>query len=149
MSMCFAAYMLFAGTLSWSEALTGAVLSAVGAAGAVLLTRVSARHFTFSTPHARVWGRAMVGVPLATVQTGLALARQLASPVAHPGRAETRAFRRGKADKPEDRARRVTATLASSLAPNTFVIDLPLHHEEALLHGIDHRPPTTNSEWLA
>lgn len=148
LALCFAAYLLFAGTLSLSEVATGAVLGAVSAAGTVLLNRVSAHHFTFSPEHARVWGRALRGIPAATARTGMALAALLPRSHPSPGRADAQPFRPGRTDAPADRARRVTAVLATSVAPNSFVLNIPLQRHEVLLHGIDGRPPQTNSEWL-
>ena len=144
----FAAYLLFAGTLSLGEIVTGAVLSAISAAAAVLLSRLSGRHFAFSIEHLRVWGRALRGVPVATARTGMALAASLHQTKVSPGRADVRPFRPGRTEAPADRARRVTAVLATSLAPSTFVLNVPLQRQEALLHGIGKEPPHTDPEWL-
>ena len=148
LAACCAAYLLFAGTLSLSEVVTGAVLGAISAAAAVLLRRLSGRHFAFSTVHIRVWGRALRGVPTATARTGIALAAPFLRLHASSGRADTQPFRPGRTDAPADRARRATVVLATSLAPNTFVLNIPLQRHEALLHGIDGEAPQTNPEWL-
>jgi hypothetical protein len=147
--VCFAVYMLFAGTFSSSEAVTAAVVGIAGGAGALLLTRVSDHHFTFSAHHALAWGRAVRGMPAATARTGAALAGALLRPSPPSGRADTRPFRPGKETDPRDRARRVTAILAGSLTPSTFVVNLPLHRSDVLLHGIDRTAPDTDPEWLA
>lgn len=61
--LCFAVYLLFAGTMSLNEALTGAGLATLCGAGTVPLTRVwvSTARFAFSARHAFVWGRALSG----------------------------------------------------------------------------------------
>lgn len=145
----FAVYLLFTGTVSWSEAITAAILSVGSGAGAVLLTRVSDHHFTFTAQHTVAWGRALASMPSATVRTSMALAGVLLQSPSYPGRADTRPFRPGKEAEPCDRARRVTAVLAGSLTPSTFVVNVPLQRGEVLLHGIAHKPPVTDPEWIA
>ena len=148
LAACFGVYLLFAGTLSLSEVVTGALLGTVGAAGTGLLTRISPRHFAFSPGHIRVWSRAFRSVPPGTARTGIALAASLLRLHNVSGRADTQPFGPGRTDAPADRARRATAVLATSLAPNTFVLNIPLQRHEALLHGIDGETPQTNPEWL-
>lgn len=70
-------------------------------------------------------------------------------PFERPGRADARPFRPGKANAPSDRARRASAVLAASLAPASFVVDVPLGRGEVLMHGIERRPPVRDADWLA
>lgn len=87
-------------------------------------------------------------MPAASLRTGLALTRMVFRS-APAGRADAVPFRERAVGDPAERARRVTALLAASLAPASYVVRMDPGRAEVLLHGIDSRPQVHDREWLA
>lgn len=145
----FAAYALFAGSLSVSEAATGAVLAVLVAIWRSVADRARRHRFAFSAAHLRVWARAFRNVPKQTAVTAVALIRVLLGRDGEPGRADERPFRLGASQDPRERARRASAVLAASLAPASYVVEVGPDRDRALLHAITATPAPHDPEWLA
>ncbi len=127
-------YLLFAGQVSKNELATGGLL-AIAVAGWVLALRAScSARLAVGTDHIRPWLRAIVGLTGATVRTGGALLAAIA------GRASPRTdvslFVHGSANEPRANARRATAVLAASLAPDSFVVRTPADENRVLIHRL-------------
>jgi hypothetical protein len=146
-SAAFALYLLFAGQVSASEAGTGLVLAVAATIWAWLIRRCSDRTFEGGPEHLRVWGRALGGLPGATWRTGLALGRA-ALAGGSPGLALRHPFRYGPVEDGRDRARRASAVLAASLAPDSFVIRLERERDEVLVHTLERRAGEPDPRWL-
>lgn len=144
--LAFAGYLLFAGQFSAHELAVAAVLACGATAWAQAIRRCAPRHFAFSWRHLYVWLRAIGSAVPATLRIFGVLAR-VALVGGSPGRANATAVMRGAEDDPRDRARRASAVLAASLAPDSFVVRAEPGHDEVLIHTL--LPPRArDSRWL-
>ena len=144
--VAFGLYLLFAGQLTKHEAVTGAVLAVATACFALILQRCGSRRFHFGVEHLRPLVRAIAAVPLATARTAGALLAAVAGR-APPGLTAA-SFARGCADDAGTNARRATAVLAASLAPDSFVVRLARDSDVALVHRIVPAVGRPDPGWL-
>lgn len=143
----FAGYLLFAGTMSSHELATSAVLAAGAVAWAFTILRCSPRRYAMTVAHAIAWLKAIGGVFPALARTLMVLVKTAAIG-GSPGRAPELPFLRGADDDPEDRARRAAAVLIASLAPDNFVVRVPLHKDRVLMHTIVRADAARDPRWL-
>lgn len=143
----FALYLVFAGQASENELLTGVVLAVAIAGWALALRACCGAQLAVGTDHVRPWLRTIAGLPGATVGTGGALLAAIvgrASP-----RTEESAFIHGSADEPRANARRATAVLIASLAPDSFVVRTPAGEDHVLIHRLARARRAPDALWLA
>lgn len=145
--VAFAGYLLFAGSLSASEFVTSAVLACAAVAWMLMVRRNVHRRFAFSIAHVRVWLKTLGAIVPASTRVLGVLARTAVCG-GSPGRAVDAPFLRGGEDDPRQRARRATAVLTASLAPDRFVVRAEPRHERVLIHAIVSSPATCDSRWL-
>lgn len=144
--LAFAGYLLFAGQFSAHELAVAAVLACGATAWTRVIRRCAPWHFTLSWRHLSVWLRAIVSAVPATLRISGVLAR-VALFGGSPGRASAACFMRGAEDDPHDRARRASAVLTASLAPDSFVVRAEPGHDEVLIHTL--LPPRARDpRWL-
>lgn len=146
---CFAfgSYLLFAGTISLSELLTGFVAAMLAAFWALLI-RASSRHrFEARREQIPPVLRASVGIFPATLRTAAVLGKVAVSG-GSPSRSMRSRFRPGPSEDPREQSRRAIAVLCASLAPNRFVVNAERRRGEALLHSIDRSNSELDPEWL-
>jgi hypothetical protein len=144
--LAFAGYLLFAGQFSRHELATAAVLASAVTLWTFLIRRCAPRRFALSWKHLFVWLHAIGAVAPATLRVGAVLARA-ALLGGSPGRTASAGFLRGAEDDERDRARRATAVLAASLAPDSFVVRAQPRHDDVLLHTL--LPPRPrDTRWL-
>lgn len=144
--LAFAGYLLFAGQFSNHELATAAVLASGATLWTFLIRRCAPRRFALSRRHLIVWLRAIAAAGPATLRVFAVLAR-VAALGGSPGRTLTTGFLRGGEDDPHDRARRATAVLAASLAPDSFVVRAQPGDDKALMHTV--LPPASrDARWL-
>ena len=145
--VAFAGYLLFAGSLSASECMTSAVLACAAVAWMLMVRRCARWRFAFSIAHVRVWLKALGAIVPASVRVLGVLARTAVCG-GSPGRAVDMPFLRGGEDDPRQRARRATAVLTASLAPDRFVVRAEPQHERMLIHAIVSSPAARDPRWL-
>ncbi|HET7587606.1 MAG TPA: hypothetical protein VFL45_05950 [Gammaproteobacteria bacterium] len=143
----FAGYLLFAGTVSSHELATSAALAAGAVAWSLSILHCSSRRYALTPAHAVAWLKATAGLVAALGSTLLVFIKAAALGTS-PGRALELPFLRGAEDDPEDRARRATAVLIASLAPDNFVVRAPPHKDRVLVHTIVPGDATRDSRWL-
>lgn len=141
-----AGYLLLAGQATGTEIGTGLMLAAMLAAWSVpdLSGTGPSRN---KVRHLRRWGRMLAQLPGATARTAVVLAR-VAVLGGSPGRAWTLPFVHGPTRDRDAAARRATAVLAASFAPDSFVVRLPPGRDQALVHAITPLPHTPDPRWL-
>ena len=141
-------YTVFAGDVSWTEAYAGIPAAAAIAAFVAVQHRGADRPLRLRPPLRILFGP--IGALVTdTARVGAALLRALVSPV--EGRVERLRFTPG-GQTPGDAGRRAAVTLAASLTPNGFVLDLApsaLLHEEPvlLLHRLTPAKTPTDTDW--
>jgi hypothetical protein len=145
--VAFGSYLLFAGTISFNEVITGALAATLAAAWAYLVSSCSRRRFGAHLEQIAPGFRAAASLGPATLRTSAVLAR-VAVRGGSPGRAARNALRFGVCDDPAARSRRALAVLGASLAPDRFVIHLDHRRSEAIMHAIDRAERESDPEWL-
>lgn len=145
--VAFAGYLLFAGSLSANELATSAVLACGTTAWMLVIRGCTRRHFAFSTAHVHVWLKTFGAAMPASARVLAVLARTDACG-GSPGRAVEVPFVRGNEGAPRQRARRATAVLTASLAPDRFVVRAEPDHERVLIHAIVSPRAMRDPRWL-
>jgi hypothetical protein len=145
--VAFGSYLLFAGTISFDELITGAVVATLAAAWAYLISDCSRRRFSAHREQIIPALRTIAGLGPATLRTALILAR-VAMRGGTPGRAMRSRLRFGVCDDPAARSRRALAVLGASLAPDRFVVHLDHRRSEAVMHAIARAERQSDPEWL-
>lgn len=144
--VAFAGYLLFAGRFSVHEFAVAAVLACGATIWTWMIRNCAPRHFAFSWRHPYAWMHAIGSAVPATWHVFRVLARVVVFG-ASPGRASAAPFMRGAEDDPRERARRASAVLAASLAPDSFVVRAEPGHDEVLTHTL--LPPRArDARWL-
>ena len=87
------------------------------------------------------------GLPGAILRVGLRLGTAIVRDV--QGHTLEQPFHRGRLDDTRDAARRATVVLATSLAPDSYVLRLPVDEETILIHAITQSSPGTDPRWAA
>lgn len=140
-----ASYMVLAGQFSGDEVAAGVILGALGAAWHAAVMHDGARRFAFERPALRTVGTALLGFPGATLRVGARLVLALVRPVA--GRRIEQPFHRGTVDDPRDRGRRAIVVLATSLAPDSYALNLPSAEETITFHAFTAAAPSRDPRW--
>ena len=145
--LAFGSYLLFAGTISMSELLTGVVVAIAAAVWASLIRASSRLHFEARPQQIPPAIRALAALLPATMRTAAVLGK-VAAHGGSPSRSMRSRFRPGESEDRRERSRRAIAVLGASLAPNRFVVNAERGRGEALLHSIDRSDDEPDPEWL-
>lgn len=142
-------YGLFAGQVSGSEVLAGGIAATAASAFAVLQRRVGgARAMRLRAP----WPLLLGGVARSLGQDAVRVGQALALAIARAHRAGEmgavagQAFRAGS-DDPTDAGRRGLVTLAVSLPPNGYVLDVATGNDGLRIHRLAPTPPKRDPDW--
>jgi hypothetical protein len=142
-------YLLFAGQVSSHEIAAGMVATAPATVFAVLLHRARSRWMRLTAPWLRLVGRPLATLFPDAVRVGLRLARALWRPPDGAGGFVARQpFRHGDAGA-DDAGRRGMVTLALSVAPNGYVMNVPAGDDAVLMHRLARVAPDPDPEWPA
>lgn len=145
-------YLVFAGQVNGTEAAAGVPAAGLVAAYAGLRHRGESRAMRLRGPWLRLLLSPMVSVAGDAARVGVHLLRAVFVPGSHVvGTISRQPFRSGDVG-PADAGRRALVTLADSLAPNGFVLDVApsmlLRDEHALLmHRLAPARPDPDREW--
>jgi hypothetical protein len=138
-------YLLFAGTLSVTEATAAAAGASLALAFHVAARRCSIFSFAGPVPWARLICRALGTVIRDIVSVAVRLAA--AGLTGRPGEGETRqAFDPGD-DSPQAERRRAVVTLAASIAPNGYVMGIETDPPMLLMHRLAPSAPSLDRTW--
>ena len=140
-----ASYLVLAGQVSVDEVVAGVTLGGLSVVWHAVVCRCSRHRFTFERHAGLALLRAIAGFPGAIPRVGSRLAIALVRDVS--GHTAEQPFHRGRLDDPRDKARRATVLLAASLAPDSYVLRLPVDEETIVIHGITSRSPSTDPRW--
>lgn len=138
-------YMVLAGQFSADEIAAAVILGGLGAGWHFAVMHDGARRFRFERPALRLAAASLIGLPGATFRVGARLAAALLRPV--EGRRVEQVFHRGASDDPRDRGRRAAVVLATSLAPDSYVIRMPVNAETITFHALTGSSPGTDPRW--
>lgn len=144
-------YLVFAGQVSGTEAAAGVPAAGLVAAYAGLRHRGESRPMRLRGPWLRLVLSPTASVVGDSARVGIHLLRALVPGSQVAGTISRQPFRSG-GPGPADAGRRALVTLASSLAPNGFVLDVApsvlLRDEHALLmHRLAPARPDPDREW--
>ncbi|MBV9841935.1 MAG: hypothetical protein JOY99_10500 [Sphingomonadaceae bacterium] len=146
-ALTFGGYLMLAGQVSATEAATALILAGLLVAWC-FTDAARVRAVAEWGEHLRRWWSAIVHLAPAVLHTGAKLVRAAVRGDVR-GRALVIPFVHGPQDDPSDGARRATAVLAASLAPDSFVVRLPPGRDKAVLHAIVAPPELPDPRWLA
>lgn len=139
-------YLLFSGELSRTELIAGAATAAAATLFALLLHRAGTRRLALRAPWPRVLGTTLAALAADSVRVGASLLRAILRPPAGPlGTVSRQPFRAGEG--PVDAGRRGVVELATSLAPNGYVLDLDEAGAVMLMHRLVPVLPRPDAEW--
>jgi hypothetical protein len=136
------AYLLFAGTFSLSEGFAALPAVAAGLAVATLYHRHAQRELTVHPPGRRLATAVFLSLIRDSLTVGGTLLRALAT--SHTGKISVQPFKPGAADA-RDAGRRAAVILATSLAPNAYVIRVT--PEALLMHQLVPAPDQPDETW--
>jgi hypothetical protein len=140
-------YLMFAGQVSATELLAGIPAAVAAAAYAVLLHRVAERPFRLDAPWPRVLGKPLMALFPDVIRVGRTLLRVLwRRPPGMVGTIVRQPFQAGGAD-PASAARRGLVTLAASLAPNGYGMDILDGADVLVLHRLAPAPLAPDQRW--
>ena len=142
-----AAYLVLAGQASAEEVVAGVLLGGLSVAWHAAVCRCSRHGFTFDRRAVLAVLQAICGLPGAILRVGARLGSALVRDV--EGRIVEQPFHRGRLDDRRDGARRATVVLATSLAPDGYVLRLPVDEETIAFHTFTSRSPGTDPRWPA
>lgn len=143
----FACYLLLAGQVSMTEIIAAIPSATAIAAFSLLLHRGAARRFSLRAPWLRILGRTSAALVGDTLRIGRTLLQVLwRRPQGAVGLATRQPFRPGGRD-PRSAARRGLVTLATSVAPNGYVLDITPERDALLLHRLVPVPPQPDRDW--
>lgn len=145
--LTFAAYLLFAGTVSGHELVTAVVLAGLAAAWARFISGCSPLRFAASRQLAMPILRAVVGLFRATARTGKLLLK-VAVAGGSPGRLHVTDFHYGRRNDGVQRSRRAVAVLLASLSPDRFVVEVDRTSRVVLIHDLVRRRHEPDPRWL-
>lgn len=145
------AYMVLAGQASADEIAAAVLIGGLAAGWHFAVMHDGARRFRFERPALRAVGASSIGLPGATLRVGARLASALVRPVdrSAAGRRVEQPFDRGGAEDARDRGRRAVVVLAASLAPDSYVLDLPMGKETIVFHALTEASPSRDPRWPA
>jgi hypothetical protein len=145
--LTFAAYLLFAGTLSLHELITAVVLASFVAAWVQFIRNCSPQRFVASYALVKPILRATAGLFPATARTGKLLFK-VAVTGGSPGRLHVTDFRYGRRNDSMQRLRRAAAVLSASLSPDRFVVEVDRKKDAVLIHNLVRRDHEPDPRWL-
>lgn len=145
--LTFAAYLLFAGTVSVHELATAVVLAGLAAAWAQFIRGCSPLRFAASRQLAMPIVRAGVALFRATARTGKLLVK-VAVAGGSPGRLHVTDFHYGRRNDGAQRSRRAAAVLLASLSPDRFVVEVDRKKRVVLVHNLVRRDHEPDPRWL-
>jgi hypothetical protein len=145
--LAFGSYLIFAGTISFNELITAALVATLSAAWAYLIAACSRRRFSAHREQIFPVLCAIGSLGPATLRTGAALTHAVLRG-GSPGRAVRSPLRFGMCDDRAARSRRAVAVLGASLTPDRFVVHLDHRRSEAVLHTIYSAERVLDPEWL-
>jgi len=141
-------YMLLAGQVSATEIGTAVVLGVLAAAWHHAASGVSRRTFAAGAGQAARWTSAFLRMPGGVRRSLWPLARA-AIMGGGAGKSLRVRFARRAADDPAEAARRATAVLAASLAPDSFVVRVRTSRDEVLMHSLAPGQSPPDPRWLS
>ena len=145
-------YFLFAGQANDTEIAAGLPASAIVAAFVWLQRRRQAHPLRLHAPWSRILLKPLASLVWDSIRVSRMLLRAMTSPAGVvAGMIDQQPFHPG-GDRAADAGRRGVVALASSFAPNGFVVDIPpsiiLGDAELLLmHRLAPSPPVPDAEW--
>ena len=142
-----ASYLVLAGSLSADEIAVAVMLGALGAGWHAAILNVEARRFAFGLAAVREIGRALAGLPGATLRVGSRLATAILRGAA--GRQAEVPFSIGDHTMPAEAGRRALVVLATSLAPDSYVLRIPENEGSIQYHALTARMPGGDRRWPA
>lgn len=139
-------YLLLSGEVSRTELVAGACTATAATGFALLLRRAGSRAMALRVPWPRVVGRTLLALAADSARVGGALARAVwRRPERETSRISRQPFRAGSG--PVDAGRRGVVILATSLAPNGFVLDEDGTAAGLLMHRLVPVPARPDPEW--
>ncbi len=139
-----ALYLLLAGAISTNELLAGVPAAAAASCFATALHRVEERRTSLRGPWPRLLLRPLTALLPDAVKAARVLLRAIARrPNGPVGLSTRQPFREGI--DPRDAGRRGLVTLATSLAPNGYV--LAVEADALILHRLAPARPRSDREW--
>ena len=142
-----ACYFLFTGQFSTAEWIAGTPAALVAAAFVFISHRVANRRLHLEAPWLRLQRGALTALVLDSGRVTWVLWRLMfRRPGRQVGHSTRQDFHEGT-NRPADAGRRGLVTLAASLAPNGFVVDIPPGEEALVLHRLVHVPPPGDTLW--
>jgi hypothetical protein len=145
--VAFGSYLLFAGTVSFNELVTGAMVATLVTAWAYLISDSARRRFSAHREQIVPTLRALGSLGPASLRTTAVLIG-VTLRGGSPGRATRNRLRFGVDDDPAARSRRALAVLGASLAPDRFVVNLDQRRSEAVMHAVASAERESDPEWL-
>ena len=144
-----AAYGLFAGQLSLTEAMAGVPAAAIVTVYVLVLRRRAERPLRLQAPWFRLVGQVVVSVPVDAVRVGRVLLRALVRrPDGGVGRLMRQPFRQG-GEAAGEAGRRGLVSLAASVAANGFMVEIPARADAMVVHRLVDVPAAADQEWSA
>jgi hypothetical protein len=139
-------YFLFAGEMRLTEAIAAVPATAVAMSVAALAQCFAERRYALLGP----WGRLVATPCIALVSDSVRVCGILIGAIRRPSGAAG-VFSRQPFDTgtcmPKDAGRRGLVTLAASLAPNGYVVDIPEGENVLVLHRLVAVPPCPDRKW--
>lgn len=145
--LTFAAYLVFAGTVSGHELVTAVVLAGLATAWVQFIRGCSPRRFAATRALAMPMLRALGSLFRATARTGKLLLK-VAAAGGSPGRVHVTDFHYGRRNDGAQRSRRAAAVLLASLSPDRFVVEIDRKNRAVLIHNLVRRDHEPDSRWL-
>ena len=142
-----ASYLILTGSTDADEMLVAVLLGGFGAAWHAALLRCDARNFAFERRALGEIGRAIAALPGATLRVGARLVEALVHGAA--GRQVDVPFAIGRQDVPAEAGRRALVVLATSFAPDSYVLRIPANEGELDCHALTARAPGGDRRWPA
>ena len=130
-----AAYGLFAGQLSLTEAMAGVPAAVIVTVYVLVLRRRAERSLRLQAPWLRLVGRVVVRALVRRPDGGVG--RLMRQPLLQAGEAAVEAGRRG------------LVSLAASVAPNGFVVEIPARADAMVVHRLVDVPVAAEQAWPA
>ena len=146
-------YLLLAGALSTNELISSAVVAVASAGLAAILRLREERQLRLPMPPLHFLLSPVAALFTDAGRVGLALVRAILHRPAHDyGSISPQPFHAAaqpQDPQPQDRGRRALVMLATSLAPNGYVLDQSPGEARLLMHRLAPARPSDDTEWPA
>ncbi len=143
--LLFGLYLLFVGQATIAELVAALVTSGLAAAYHWYVRTKAHRRFRFAAPWLRLGLRVARALARDTALVGWGLTRAILGRMVRGGL--TRQPFQAGGHTPQAAAHRGIDMLAASIAPNSYVIDVPEPPRGLLMHRLVPRPPAEDHEW--